>query len=127
MPLLKKEQSYPFLKTVDKIESAIKGKVGKKTFSTKNHWKESSMITPLTLSYSQMKLGHIKQISINEAVGKISAEMVIPYPPGIPLIMSGEMITVEKITILENLLAHRSRFHGGSVLANGMLMIYEKE
>ena len=74
-----------------------------------------------------MKLGHIKQISFNEAVGKISAEMVIPYPPGIPLIMSGEIITVEKITILENLLAHRSRFHGGSVLANGMLMIYEKE
>ena len=127
LPLLKKEQSYPFFKTVDKIESAIKGKVGKKTFPTKNHWKESSMITPLILSYSQMKLGHIKQVSFNEAVGKISAEMVIPYPPGIPLIMSGEMITVEKITILENLLAHRSRFHGGSALANGMLMIYEKE
>ena len=52
--------------------------------------------------------------------------MVIPYPPGIPLIMSGEMITVEKITILENLLAHRSRFHGGSVLANGKLIDLRK-
>ena len=103
LPLLKREQSYPFFKTVDKIESAIKGKVGKKTFPTKNHWKESSMITPLILSYSQMKLGHIKQVTFNEAVGKISAEMVIPYPPGIPLIMSGEIITVEKITILEKI------------------------
>lgn len=127
LPLLKKEQSYPFLNTVDKIEQAIKGKVGKKTVSTKNDWKGTSIITSLVLSYSQMKSSNTKQLSFYEAVGKISAEMVIPYPPGIPLIMSGEIITSEKIAILENLLAHRSHFHGGSSLAKGKLIIYEKE
>ena len=105
----------------------MKGKVGKKTVSTRNQWIESSLTTSTTLSYSQMKLGHTKHVLFNEAVGKISAEMVIPYPPGIPLIMSGEIITAEKIARLENLLAHRSRFHGGSALANGKLVIYEKE
>ena len=69
----------------------------------------------------------MRQVPFNEAIGQVSAEMVIPYPPGIPLIMSGELITTEKLARLENLLAHRSRFHGGSVLANGKLMIYEKE
>ena len=39
LPLLKKEHAYPFLKTVDKIEVAIKEKVGKYAFSTKNQWK----------------------------------------------------------------------------------------
>lgn len=127
LPLLKKEQSYSFFNTVDKIEHAIKGKVGKKTVSTKNDWKETSIITSLVLSYSQMKSGNTKQLSFYEAVGKISAEMVIPYPPGIPLIMSGEIITAKKIAILENLLAHHSHFHGGSSLAKGKLIIYEKE
>lgn len=127
LPLLKMGQSYPFLKTVDKIESVLKGKAGKHVISPNYLWKESSIITPLELSYSRMKSGHTKQISFSEAAGQISAEMVIPYPPGIPLIMSGEKITVEKMKILKNLLAHRSRFHGGSALANGKLKIYEKE
>lgn len=127
LPLLKKGQAYPFLKTVDKIGAVIKGKVGKKTVNTKNHSGYSSIITSLVLSYSQMKSAHKKELSFNEAVGKISAEMVIPYPPGIPLIMSGEIITAEKVAILDNLLAHRSRFHGGSALASGKLIIYEKE
>lgn len=126
LPLLKKEQSYSFLKTVDKIESAIKGKVGDQLFSNKNHWKESSVITSLALSYTQMKSGRTQQVSFNEAIGKISAEMVIPYPPGIPLIMSGERITAEKIGILENLVTHHSRFHGGTALMNEKLIIYEK-
>ncbi len=36
-----------------------------------------------------------EQVGINESVGKICGEMIIPYPPGIPVIMPGEMITQE--------------------------------
>lgn len=36
-----------------------------------------------------------KVVSVEEAVGMVAAEMVIPYPPGIPLIMYGESITSE--------------------------------
>jgi arginine/lysine/ornithine decarboxylase len=32
-------------------------------------------------------------VSIENALGRICAEMVIPYPPGIPVIMPGEIIT----------------------------------
>lgn len=127
LPLVKRKHAYPFLQTVDKIETAVKDKVGKNVFPAKNQWKESSLITSLALSYSQMKQSNMKQVPFNEAVGRVSTEMVIPYPPGVPLIMSGEMITAEKLARLESLLAHRSRFHGGSVLAGGKLMIYEKE
>ena len=74
-----------------------------------------------------MKQSNRKQVPFKEAIGQVSAEMVVPYPPGIPLIMSGERITVEKVAKLESLLAHRSHFHGGSELANGRLIIYEKE
>ena len=42
LPLVKKKHAYPFLQTVDKIETAVKEKVGKNVFPAKNQWKESS-------------------------------------------------------------------------------------
>ncbi len=30
---------------------------------------------------------------MEESAGRIAAEMIIPYPPGIPLLYAGEMIT----------------------------------
>ncbi|HEU0114626.1 MAG TPA: hypothetical protein VFQ80_08115, partial [Thermomicrobiales bacterium] len=35
------------------------------------------------------------------AVGEISAELVIPYPPGIPVLAPGDVISAEKIAYLE--------------------------
>lgn len=127
LPLLKKEQLYPFLQTIDTIKDMMKGKLGKKACITNHGWKETAKFTALALSYSQMQQSNTKQVLFREAIGHISAEMVVPYPPGIPLIMPGEMITVEKIDMLENLVIHRSRFHGGTVLANKKLIVYEEE
>jgi arginine/lysine/ornithine decarboxylase len=36
-----------------------------------------------------------------DAVGEISAELVIPYPPGIPVLAPGDIISAEKIAYLE--------------------------
>ena len=38
-----------------------------------------------------------------ECEGKISAQALIPYPPGIPIIVPGERIDSEKIRVLEKL------------------------
>jgi lysine decarboxylase len=38
-----------------------------------------------------------ERVNLENSIGKICAEMVIPYPPGIPLIMPGEIITREII------------------------------
>jgi arginine decarboxylase len=43
--------------------------------------------------------GHIS-ISIDDAVGKISAESICPYPPGIPVLIPGEIITTEALDYL---------------------------
>ncbi len=37
----------------------------------------------------------------SEAVGRISAELVAPYPPGIPLLVPGEEVTVRTLAALE--------------------------
>ena len=67
-----------------------------------------------------------KQTPFKEAIGKIAGEMIIPYPPGIPLIMLGERITIEKINTLEKLISLGSRFHGGTGLENEKLVLFEK-
>lgn len=41
-----------------------------------------------------------KKMLLKDAVGKVSAEFVIPYPPGIPLLSPGEEITEEIMGII---------------------------
>jgi arginine/lysine/ornithine decarboxylase len=43
-------------------------------------------------------------IPIEESINQISAELICPYPPGIPVIMPGEMITQASIETLQQVL-----------------------
>jgi len=40
-------------------------------------------------------LGATQNVSWREAPGRISAEMICPYPPGIPIIAPGERLTTD--------------------------------
>ena len=37
-----------------------------------------------------------------EAAGRVSAELIAPYPPGIPVLAPGELITAETIDALDD-------------------------
>ena len=41
-----------------------------------------------------------KKVSIEESKGHVSAENIIPYPPGIPIITAGELITQDIVDLL---------------------------
>lgn len=51
-------------------------------------------------------------VSLQQAVGRISANMVIPYPPGIPLLLPGERIDAEAIALLHELKSAGAKFQG---------------
>jgi lysine decarboxylase len=55
-------------------------------------------------SFQKVLIGKSEEIYIEELAGRISADMILPYPPGVPLIMPGEMITKESQCILDFLL-----------------------
>ncbi|WP_244150656.1 hypothetical protein [Exiguobacterium profundum] len=42
----------------------------------------------------------MQRVLFDQAIGLISAETVIPYPPGIPWILKGERIKKKKIRVL---------------------------
>ncbi|MDA1763683.1 aminotransferase class I/II-fold pyridoxal phosphate-dependent enzyme [Bacillus cereus] len=70
--------------------------------------------SPLPYTYKQLEGYETKVVSIEEAVGMIAAEMVIPYPPGIPLIMYGERITLEHKEQIMYLERAGARFQGNT-------------
>ncbi|MBN6187366.1 aminotransferase class I/II-fold pyridoxal phosphate-dependent enzyme [Aneurinibacillus sp. BA2021] len=55
-----------------------------------------------------------ERVSIEEAVGRVSAEMVIPYPPGIPLLTPGERITPAHIEAIRRIARAGGYFQGAS-------------
>ncbi|MDF2724669.1 MAG: aminotransferase class I/II-fold pyridoxal phosphate-dependent enzyme [Paenibacillus sp.] len=53
-----------------------------------------------------------KKIALSEAAGAVSAEMVIPYPPGIPVLYPGEPITKHAVRQITDLAHKGARFQG---------------
>lgn len=53
-----------------------------------------------------------KTIPLREAVGQVAAEMIAPYPPGIPLVCPGEEITREIVDLILSLKSDSCSFHG---------------
>ena len=51
-------------------------------------------------------------ILYTEALGRTAKDMIIPYPPGIPLILPGEKITQEIVNNLESLDKHGQEIYG---------------
>jgi len=54
------------------------------------------------------------EVSIENSIGLRSAEMVIPYPPGIPLVYAGERISASMAARIKLLRDEGARFHGVS-------------
>ena len=45
--------------------------------------------------------GDIEEVYIDEMIGRVNANMILPYPPGVPLVMPGEMLTEDNRPVLE--------------------------
>jgi arginine/lysine/ornithine decarboxylase len=81
-------------------------------------------ISELAIPYKEMVHYKEKQVVIADAINLVCAETVIPYPPGIPLLLRGERITMEKIKYLKELLQVGGRFQGGLSLEHGLLKVF---
>ena len=59
-------------------------------------------------------LGPSDVIAVDDAIGRVSAESIAGYPPGIPVLLPGERITADVIDDLRSLKAVGARLHGAS-------------
>jgi lysine decarboxylase len=61
------------------------------------------IMTPHQAWQLQVK-GEVETVELEALVGRVSANMILPYPPGVPLLMPGEMITERSRAVLDFLL-----------------------
>lgn len=54
-------------------------------------------------AYDRLVRGEVEAVPIDQLLGRIAAVMLVPYPPGIPLIMPGERFTAATRSILDYL------------------------
>lgn len=63
-------------------------------------------------------------VALEDSVGMMSAEMVVPYPPGIPALCPGERISAEVTRYLMQLTAMGARIHGLVEGEQAMLSVF---
>src|SRR5581483_3211557 len=58
--------------------------------------------------------GSSEPVSVTDSVGRISAESIAGYPPGVPTLLPGERITHDVVTYLRELTSAGARLHGAA-------------
>ncbi|AFZ34486.1 arginine decarboxylase [Stanieria cyanosphaera PCC 7437] len=71
-------------------------------------------LAPLSLSPREAFFATSETIAIKKSSGRICAELICPYPPGIPILMPGEIITSEAIDYLQTVLTLGGKISGCS-------------
>ncbi|WP_373538787.1 aminotransferase class I/II-fold pyridoxal phosphate-dependent enzyme [Chamaesiphon sp.] len=62
------------------------------------------LLTKMAMTPRQADRSRHTSVSIEDAIGKISAESICPYPPGIPVLVPGETIAIEALDYLRQVL-----------------------
>jgi arginine/lysine/ornithine decarboxylase len=106
------------LVTIGDTESSIDRLVGAFTTLSQEHYRgggkrahlrsSGAVVAPadLVLSPREAFFAPSRTIPLEAASGEISSELVIPYPPGIPVLAPGETITDDKLDYLREGAAH---------------------
>ncbi|GEN44708.1 aminotransferase class I/II-fold pyridoxal phosphate-dependent enzyme [Alkalibacillus haloalkaliphilus] len=66
-----------------------------------------STIQHFPYSYRELKLLKTEWVDVREAIGRIAAESITPYPPGIPVILNGEYISQQSLNTIEKAEKHK--------------------
>ena len=69
---------------------------------------------PLSLSPREAYLAEHQQVPLEDAVGRVSAESLAPYPPGIPTVLPGERITEGTASYIGRTLRLGGRLRGST-------------
>ena len=74
----------------------------------------ASLLQQMSVPPREAFLGDAEIVPVERAVGRISCEAIAGYPPGIPALLPGEVITQETLDYLRETVAAGSRLHGAS-------------
>ena len=59
------------------------------------------MVMPPFEAFQRELNGEVEEVRIQDMQDKVNANMILPYPPGVPLVMPGEMLTADNRAVLD--------------------------
>lgn len=125
LPLLKHGDSYPFADLRIRMKEAViqlkDMPINEEKFEEINF--EMTAIAKPEYSFEEIERAEKEWLPYMRAIGRIAASTIIPYPPGIPLFVQGEKITVAKLSQLEELLAIGAMFQGQHRLQEKLIQV----
>ncbi|MER2089354.1 MAG: aminotransferase class I/II-fold pyridoxal phosphate-dependent enzyme [Sporosarcina sp.] len=127
LPLLKVETSYPFDEICKKIETAIlrldgsSRTVGKVELPPFNEGHSRPAYTSEEIAHME-----VEWIPYEKSEGRVAAASIIPYPPGIPLLIGGEVVKAEHIQSLGKLLQMKAKFQGSIRINEKQIVVVKK-
>lgn len=123
LPLLKRGMKHHLQEAAERISEVVK------TMPGDLHKPESKMInkriSTLAVSYKEMEFLQTEYVPLEHSAGRISAEQIIPYPPGIPLCLPGEIVTDEDVQTISFLTKKAAKIQGGEYLHAGKIKVFK--
>lgn len=123
LPLLKHGMEHRLLEAAEKIAEAVS------TMPNEKNKPESRVIpkriSTLEVSYKEMENQQAEYILLQDSAGRVCAEQIIPYPPGIPLCLPGEVVTEDDIDTIFFLKAKQAKIQGGEYLHAGKIKVFK--
>lgn len=123
LPLLKRNQEYPLKEISEAIADSLD--VYKTVRRTLKYSYYHPRISALEVHPRQFHKWSTRKVPLKEAVGKIAAQQITPYPPGIPIILPGERVTEAVVVQIMDLIETGARFQGDLEIYQHQIYIFE--
>ncbi|PIC69563.1 lysine decarboxylase [Sporosarcina sp. P16b] len=113
LPLVKARDAEHGIDLVDKFKIAMEWIEGKEATSVRfNSFSSINFTSTVVYTATQLHRMDMEWVSMQDATGRVAADAIIPYPPGIPLVCAGERICQEHMKQMQDLLTSGCRFQG---------------
>ncbi|MCG3086706.1 aminotransferase class I/II-fold pyridoxal phosphate-dependent enzyme [Sporosarcina cyprini] len=114
LPLLKKDNYFPFEESLVRIRKAI---TRLKSEAASNAAKPSAFtvgeeISTLAIPPTELSKLEAEWVPIDSAIERVAAGSIIPYPPGVPLVLGGERINEKHAEWLTQYIMMNAKFQG---------------
>lgn len=127
LPLLKQVHSYPFAEIRSRVKEAVRTVLQEERKTVGMTVPELPKISVPDMPLGALDMEETEWIPYAKGLGRISAEMVVPYPPGIPLVLPGERWTLDKLEILADYLAASAQIQGEHRLEEKLICVLAAE
>lgn len=119
------EEYAQLIKRLNEINSAITKEQNNSKVSIKkrvsSYYNSDNVGESILMSRTANK--DTKYVDLNEAVGHHSGEMLVPYPPGIPILFYNELITEHIINEINHYLEHDAKFQANETIYSRKIKI----